>query len=578
MKKTQRGRRSSSHSQQVDAAFQYAEDVRSEKIPACKSVKAAVRRFYSDLDRAKGEWLYELDLAKAQRVITFVNLLPHVKGPEAGQPIILSGWQAFIYLNIFGWVRKDTGNRRFRKAYLEVPRGNGKSTMVAPLALWMLSMDGEAGSEVYSAAVTRDQARIVFNSAKAMARKAERFRKRAGVDILAHAVVQNGSNSGFLPLSADARTLDGLNVHCAILDELAQHKTREVHDVIETGTGKRHQPMMVMITTAGADQGGVGFEIHDYAVKLLDGVYQDDSMFACVWSIDEGDDWAAPDSWRKANPNWGVSVMPDTIEQLAQRAIQVPSFQNAFRIKHLNQWTNAAETFIDAMAWSRQAAPIELDELVGMPCTIGLDLASKVDIAALVRVFRLPNDADVSSKHKWRYVIVPTFYLPEAVVRTAVNTNYRGWALGGHIKTTPGEAIDFETIEDDLREDIERFDVQDVAYDPWQATQMAQRMTAEGVPMIEFANTVRNMSEPMKSLEAFVRQGLIMHDNNPCMNWMVSNVTAQEDRKGNIFPRKNRPEQKIDGAVATIMALGRWLFQEEVQEVASVYDRADFQM
>jgi phage terminase large subunit-like protein len=270
--------------------------------------------------------------------------------------------------------------------------------------------------------------------------------------------------------------------------------------------------------------------------------------------------------------------MPDTIEQLAQRAIQVPSFQNAFRIKHLNQWTNAAETFIDAMAWSRQAAPIDLDELAGKPCTIGLDLASKVDIAALVRIFRLPNDADVSSKHPWKYVIVPQFYVPEQVVQTTSNTNYRGWALGGHIKTTPGEAIDFETIEDDLREDIARFDVQDIPFDPWQATQMAQRMTAEGAPMVEYANVVRNMSEPMKSLEAFVRQGLILHDGNPVMNWMVSNTTASEDRKSNIFPRKNRPEQKIDGVVAAIMALGRWLFQEHEQETASVYDRGDFQM
>jgi phage terminase large subunit-like protein len=425
-----------------------------------------------------------------------------------------------------------------------------------------------------SAAVTRDQARIVFNAAKAMAKKAVHFRKRGGVEVLAHAIVQDSSNSGFLPLSADARTLDGLNVHCAILDELAQHKQREVHDVIETATGKRHQPMMLMITTAGHDQGGIGYEIHDYAEKILEGTYQDESMFTAIWTIDEDMDWADERSWRIANPNWGVSVMPETIKQLAQRAIQVPSFQNAFKIKHLNLWTNAAMNFIDSVAWSKQAVPVDLEDMAGMPCMIGLDLASKVDVAALVRVFRLPNDADVSSRHPHKYVVVPTFYLPEAAVQTS-NTNYQGWSLGGHLKTTPGEALDFEVIEEDLQEDFERFDVQGIAYDPWQATQLAQRMTTEGLPMIEFANSVRNMSEPMKSMEAFVRQGLLFHSNSPVMNWMASNLVAQEDRKANVFPRKNRPEQKIDGMVALIMALGRWLFQETEEEVRSVYDNPD---
>jgi len=557
-------------------ALDYANQVALDEVPTCGLVKAAVSRFFRD--RHMDGQRYYMDWEAADRVMRFVQMMPHIKGPQAGENIYLTGWQKFIYLNIFGWMRVSDGARRFRKAYTEVPRGNGKSTMVAPAGLYMLTADNEAGAEIYSGAVSRDQAQIVFNVAKAMAKKRQHFLNRAGVFTHAHTISQDDTNSVFKAISSDASSLDGLNVHLTILDELARHKSREVHDVMETATGKRTQPLIWMITTAGPDQGGIGFEVHDYAKKVLEGVITDDSFFAIIYTIDPGDDWTQKDTWIKANPNWGYSVVPDTIEQLAQRAIQIPSFQNSFRMKHLNEWTNASEGWMDSLVWSKQALPCDEDDFTGEECMMALDLASKVDIAARILLFRRPNDLEVSAKHPYKYFIIPKLYVPEGAITKNRNNNYLGWSLGGHLTVTPGEVIDFEIIEEDIENDCKKFLVKEVPFDPWQATQLAQRLMGKGVPMIEFPATVRNFSEPMKEFEALARQGLLFHNNNPVYNWMISNVVVKTDRKENIFPRKEREENKIDGPVATIMALARWLFAIETPQESSVYENKDVRM
>jgi phage terminase large subunit-like protein len=536
----------------------YANQVVLDEIPVCSYVRQAVQRFFDDMGRDD----IHLDWQAAERVMNFVQRMPHIKGPLAGQPLQLDLWQKFIYLNIFGWKVGATGTRRFRRAYTEVPRGNGKSSMVAPAGLYMLSADREGGAEVYSAAVTRDQAKIVFNVAKAMATRADRFMSRAGVEVLQHVIMQERSESTFQPLSADARSLDGLNVHLAILDELAQHKTREVYDVLETATGKRSQALMWMITTAGPDQGGIGFEVHDYAIKVLAGVLQDDSFFGIIYTIDGDDDWTRPAAWIKANPNWGTSVQPDVIAQLAHKAFQLPSAQNSFKMKHLNIWTNANSMWLNSESWARQALLIKEEEFAGEECHIGLDLASKIDVVAAVKMFRREVNG------VYHYFIKPRLYLPEQAILENRNANYRGWVAGGHLIATPGDVIDFSMIEEDIIEDNKKFDVREIPYDPWQATQMAQRLEKESFRVIEFPATVRNFSEPMKEFESLVRQGRLWHDDNPAFNWMISNLVVREDRKGNIFPRKERDENKIDGPVAAIMALARWMFavQEEEQQ------------
>ena len=303
----------------VERARAYADAVLSGAIPACRYVRQACERQIGDL--ASPPAGYRFDETEASRICQFVELTPHIKGPLAKreETITLADWQVFILTTVFGWV-DDEDNRRFRRVYIEVPRGNGKSSLSSPIGLHMLALDGEAGSEVYSAATTRDQARIVFRDAQAMARKMPKFCKRFGVEVTAQAIVQLRTSSSFKALSADGHTLDGLNIHLAIVDELHAHKTRDVYDVLETGLGKRPQSLLWMITTAGSNKHGICYEVRDYVLKVLAGTVDDtsaESTFGIVYTVDEGDDPFSEDTLRKANPNWGVSVDPNIVLQTA---------------------------------------------------------------------------------------------------------------------------------------------------------------------------------------------------------------------------------------------------------------------
>ena len=542
-------------------AKDYAKDVVAGKVPTSKWVHLACQRQIKDLIRFKGkESPYRFNpklTAKngrpfypADNLCAFIERLPHVKGPLAGESIRLEPWQVFILTTVFGWIKAD-GNRRFRRSYIEVPRGNAKSTLSSALALYMLAADGEGGSEVYSLATTRDQARIVFGDAQTMARKSAGFRSRFGVEVGAHNMNVMKTGSKFEALSAEGSTLDGLNIHFGCIDELHAHKTRTVYDVVETGTGKRDNSLLWVITTAGSNRAGICYEVRTFVTRLLDGVFEDDSQFGIIYGLDEGDDWVTEASLIKANPNWGVSVRPEVLLPLQAKAMQLPSAVNNFKTKHLNEWVNADSSWMDMRAWDRCANPsLTLAAYAGQPCWIGLDLASKVDIAALVLVFtHLEIDG--------AYAVFGRYYLPEDTVHANGNSQYQGWMSAGRVTVTPGNVIDFGWIEADLIDFVSRHSVQAVAFDPFQATQLSTRMMSEGMPMIEVRPTVLNFSEPMKTLEALVLQGKLIHDGDPVLGWMASNVVAHLDAKDNIYPRKERPENKIDGIVALIMAISR---------------------
>ena len=542
-------------------AKDYAKDVVAGKVLTCKWVRRACERQLQDLIRFKGkESLYRFNpklTAKngrtfypADNLCAFIERLPHVKGPLAGEPIRLEPWQVFILTTVFGWIKAD-GNRRFRRSYIEVPRGNAKSTLSSALALYMLAADGEGGAEVYSLATTRDQARIVFGDAQTMARQSAGFRARFGVGVGAHNMHVMASGSKFEALSAEGSTLDGLNIHFGCVDELHAHKTRTVYDVVETGTGKRDNSLLWVITTAGSNRSGICYEVRTFVTRLLDGVFEDDSQFGIIYGLDETDDWITEESLIKANPNWGVSVRPEVLLPLQAKAMQLPSAVNNFKTKHLNEWVNADTSWMDMRAWDRCANPsLTLAAYAGQPCWIGLDLASKVDIAALVLVFaHLEIDG--------AYAVFGRYYLPEDTVHANGNSQYQGWMNAGRLTVTPGNVIDFGWIETDLIDFVSRHSVQAVAFDPFQATQLSTRMMSEGMPMIEVRPTVLNFSEPMKTLEALVLQGKLIHDGDPVLGWMASNVVAHLDAKDNIYPRKERPENKIDGIVALIMGLSR---------------------
>lgn len=545
----------------VDRANAYVDGVLSGDIPACKWVRLACERQRRDL--ADPDFPYRFDAEAAEDICVFVEeFCPHIKGEWAGQPILLEDWQAFIYTTVFGWL-DASGKRRFRTAYIEVPRKNAKSTMSAPVGLYMLGADREEGAEVYSAATTGDQARIVWDAASRMVAKSKPLRE-LGLEKWAHSVSRASTGGWFKPLNAESSTQDGLNVHCAIIDEVHAHKTRGLFDVLETATGARAQPLMWLITTAGSNRAGICYEQRTYVTKLLESVADDETYFGIIYTIDDGDDWTDPATWAKANPNWDVSVKPDDIERKARKAMQMPSATNNFLTKHLNVWVNADTAWMDMRAWEKCGdESLTLEKFAGKQCIASLDLASKVDIAAKVLVFR--EDFD-DGPH---YYAFGRYYLPEDAVEDGRNSQYSGWERVGRLVATPGNVTDYEYIKDDLRADSSRFEVAEVAFDPFQATQLSSELQAEGFAMVEMRPTVLNFSEPMKELEKLVLLGRFHHDGDPVLTWMISNVVCHIDAKENIYPRKERPENKIDGAVALIMALGRLLVSEDT---ASVYE------
>lgn len=536
-------------------AHQYAADVAAGRIVACVWVRLACERQLRDLERDDPAWPWRFDAEAAARPCRFVELLPHIKGKWARERrrIELEAWQVFLITTVFGWVHKVTGLRRFVEAYVEVPRKNAKSTLTAGLCLFMLAADGEAGAEVYTAATTRDQARIVFDDARAMADRDQEMRAALGIEVLQHTLIQPGSASKLAPLAAEGSTLDGLNIHFASVDEMHAHKTRAVYDVLDTARGAREQSLMWVITTAGSDRSGICYERRTHLTKILHRVVEDDRQFGIIYTIDDGDDWQDPATWRKANPNLGVSVFPEMLQAACQKAQAMPSAQGNFLTKHLNVWVNANQAWMDMRAWDRCADPaLTVEQIAHLPCWVPLDLASKVDIAAA------PIIAHDAAAGRYYLIARGRFWLPEHTVEKGSNSQYDGWVRSGHLVATPGEVTDYDAIEDRLRADaVALRDLREVPFDPWQATHLANHMLAEGLPMVEIRQTVQNLSEPMKTLEALVLQGKLVHDGSPVMAWMMSNVVCHRDAKDNVYPRKERNENKIDGPVAAIMGLGR---------------------
>ena len=531
----------------VKIARQYAANVMSGKIPACKWVKLAVGRQLDDLktysaDRA----VFVFDEGEANRVCRFIELLTHTKGELAGTRIHLEPWQVFILTTVFGWLRRADGGRRYRRAYVEVSRGNGKSTLCSGIGLYCLLADREGGAEVYSFATTRDQAKIVFGDAKVMAERNAPLRNKFGLQVLANALYVPTSNSTFQAKSAEGSTLDGLNTHLAIIDELHAHKTRAVYDVVETSTGKRKNSLMFVITTAGFDTSGICYEVRTMVTKVLEKSVVDETQFGIIYGLDEGDDWTTVEALEKANPNWGISVRPEIITSLMKKAIALPSAVNNFKTKHLNIWCSASSAWMDMQAWEAGEINVDRSDFEGQPCYIGLDVGAKNDVTAKVLLFPVGKS----------FVVFADFYLPEAAVEKSTNSQYRGWVEEGWITQSGGAMTDLARIEEDIRDDLSRFDVKGIAYDPWNALQLATNLGNDGAPMVEYRNTVQNFSDPMKSLEALVQDKRVNHDGNPVLRWMMGNVVAKFDAKDNIFPRKERYENKIDGVVALIMALG----------------------
>jgi len=542
----------------VAIAKEYMSGVLDGSVPAYSFVKQAVQRQLNDLKRWGAEGGdYYFDEKEASRPCWFIENLTHTKGELAGRAIHLEPWQCFLLTTLFGWKAK-AGNRRFRSAYVEVARGNGKSTLLSGIGLFCLCADHEPGAEVYSFATTREQAKIVFGDAQTMARGNRALQEAYGLEVTAHALYVPATNSTFQAKSAEGSTLDGLNTHLAIIDELHAHKKRDVFDVVETSLGKRRNSLMVSITTAGVDRTGICYEQRTLVTKILSGSLQDESYFGIIYTLDPDDDWKSDEALAKANPNWGVSVRPEVIRALQAKAIATPSAENNFKTKHLDVWCNADVGWMDMKAWDA-CADESLDEsdFDGEPCWLGLDLASTSDMTAKVKIFQRKIDG---SSH---YYLFGDYWLPRTAIERGVNSQYQGWEYLGYLHVCEGPVTDFAEIRDSILEDCGRYSVQSVAYDPFQAVQLSKELSDDGVPMVLCKQTVANLSDPMKQFQALVLDHRLHFNGDPVLTWMVSNVVCHVDVKENIYPRKDAPENKIDGVVAGIMALSRALLNDE---------------
>ena len=539
----------------VAAAIEYAEDVIAGDMVACKLTIAACQRFVDDLDNP--DLGYVFDIGRAEQVCDFIESLPHIKGEWAKRRelLVLERWQCFVVCNIFGWIDAD-GLRRFKTAYIDVARKNAKSTLAAAIGLYMLVEDGEAGAEVYSAATTRNQAKIVFGVARQMAYRSVFL----PLEVRAHNVFHLDTASHFEALHAQGETLDGHNIHCAINDELHAWKNRSVYDVIETATGSRTQPLVFNITTAGHDTSGVCWDIRNYLVNILEGRVDDERFFGVIYTLDKDDDWTDRDVWPKANPNWNVSVYPMDVENLARKAAEVVSQQNAFLVKRMNVWVSAAVAWMNMRQW--QACldhDMSLDDFAGEECWAGLDLASKIDINSGAQLFSRVIGGE---QHLYAFM---RHWLPQAAVDEEPTGIYDGWVRSGDIRVTPGNIIDTDQIENDLMtEVVAPFKLRELAVDPMHnSTQVSVHMAQQGVQTVDVRPTVLNFSEAMKWLEAFVKDGRF-HTNCPVLTWMVGNVEVKTDYKDNIYPRKSggQMNRKIDGVIALLMAINRCMSGE----------------
>ena len=531
-------------------AEQYIDKVIGGEIVACRWVRLMCERHRRDLATGAERGLC-FDVGAAQHVLDFFGFLRHSKGEWSGQVITLEPWQQACLWVLFGWLRAD-GTRRFRTSYWEVARKNGKSTLAAGVGLYLMIGDGEPGAEVYSAATKRDQARITHAEAARMVKKSPTLRKR--VLCFRDKLHIADTATKFEPLGRDADSMDGLNVHGAIVDELHAHKSDEVWGVLETATGSRRQPLLFGITTAGFDQTSFCFELRDYAIKVLEGgSVQDDAFFAVIFTLDTGDDWADERNWVKANPNLGISVALNDLRDKARKAQRIGSALTHFLTKHLNVWTNADELWVAPDKWKGCGGRIDVEKLAGRRCYGGLDLSNTLDITAWVLVFP-PSDGED------RYIVLCRFWVPEdriQVLRQAGQPSYWEWQRAGLVEVTPGEVIDYEFVFAQMDQDAQTYDIQEVGFDRWGAAQVYLRMAKAGMTMVQIGQGFQSMSPPMKKLEELIVGGKLAHGDNPVLTWMAYNLVAVRDPAGNIKPDKRDQRKKIDGMVALIMGLDR---------------------
>lgn len=549
----------------VAIAEKYARDVVAEKVQASKWTRLACERHLSDRRKERTKaFPYRFDADKATRVCRFLEMLPHIKGKWARRDpknpganrIKLRPWQSFITICLFGWVKKRTGLRRFRKGSVYLPRKNGKSTWAAGIGLFGFGKDSEIGAEVYSGATTEKQAWEVFGPARLMVKNEPALAEGLNIEVNASTLTRLIDGSKFEPVIG--KPGDGSSPHYAIVDEYHEHQTSDHYDTMLTGMGAREQPLLLVISTAGDNLAGPCYDDWLTVKKILEGVSQDDSHFGIIYTVDDDDDWTSEVALRKANPNYDVSVGAEFLRQQQRDAINNARKQGKFKTKHLNIWVQARDAFINMQRYAGCIVPgLTLESFAKQRCYVGMDLASKVDLAAIELLFPMEGG---------QFARFGKYYLPDQTVQEPENEHYRAWAKEGWLTVTEGNIIDFTRILEDLSEMQSQFELIELAYDPAQATMLVTEAQNAGITCVEVRPTVLNYSEPMKQIEALIRDSKLKHNGDPVMTWSMSNVVAKIDAKDNVYPRKERLENKIDPFVALCAAMARAMVAVDATE------------
>ena len=506
------------------------------------------------------------DKAAADYAVNFIECLCHTKGTWAGEPFELIDWQEQIIRDLFG-ILKPNGYRQFNYAYIEIPKKQGKSELAAAVALLLTCGDGEERAEVYGCAADRQQASIVFEVAADMIRMCPALNKRCKILAATKRIVYLPTNSFYQVLSAEAYSKHGFNISGVVFDELHTQPNRKLFDVMTKGSGDaRMQPLYFLITTAGTDTKSICYETHQKALDLIEGRKVDPTFYPVIYGASEDDDWTDPKVWKKANPSLGITVGIDKVKAACESARQNPAEENAFRQLRLNQWVKQAVRWMPMEKWEACKADFKPEDLEGRICYGGLDLSSTTDITAFVLVFPPTEDDE-------NYYILPYFWIPEENMDARVNKDhvpYDIWDRQGYIQTTEGNVIHYGFIEAFIDELGKIYNIKEIAFDRWGAVQMTQDLDNLGFTVIPFGQGFKDMSPPTKELMNLVLAKQIKHNGNPVLHWMMDNVCVRLDPAGNVKMDKSKSTEKIDGAVATVMALDRAIRNQGGSE--SVYD------
>ena len=508
---------------------------------------------------------YIFDDHEAERAVSFIEtFIQHTKGELAGEKMILEKWQKDdIIRPLFGWKIKETGLRKYRHAYIEIPRKNGKSTLAAAIALYILFADSERGAEVFSCAGDRSQASIIFDIAKTMVQNDPSLLEYA--EIYRSSIINPSKGNTYRALSADAKLQHGHNAHAILFDELHTQPNDELYQTMKTSMGARTQPLLICLTTAGANKtdGNICWTIHSYAKKVENGTINDPAFLPVIYAADDDDDITLESTWKKANPNYGVSIRKDYMKAEAQLAMDLPSYENSFRRLHLNQWTTNESKWISDQQWMSCDQPLDLEKLKSVECYAGLDLSSVRDLSALTLFFPMDDGT---------FHILPFFWLPKLTAEERQRKDkvpYLEWASQGHIQLTEGDVQDYDFIRKKINDIGQEYMIKEICYDRWNSSQLVIQLQDDGANMSPFGMGYVSQSAPTKEMEKMVLKKLLVHGKNPVLRWQMQNVQLRIDPANNVKVDKKRSSEKVDGVISTIMAIGSWMLSDTK---ASVYD------